>query len=82
MRGAPHYAMPYHTHTRKHLKTAPSTLGVRLGRLAIRKQVSVQAIAEKTGASRTTVYNWFSGGGVTNAYKDRVLALIQELQTL
>lgn len=74
--------MPYHSNTRLHLRTAPSTLGVRLGRLAVRKKVSVQEIATKTGASRTTVYNWFAGGGVTNAYKDRVLALIQELQTV
>lgn len=72
--------MPYHSNTRQLLKHAPSTLGVRLGRLAIRKKVSVQEIAAKTGASRTTVYNWFSGGGVTNAYKDRVQALITELQ--
>lgn len=50
--------------------------------MAVRKKVSVQEIATKTGASRTTVYNWFAGGGVTNAYKDRVLALIQELQTV
>lgn len=72
--------MSYHETTRQQLKDAPRTLGVRLGRLAIRKRISVQEIAAKTGASRTTVYNWFSGGGVTNAYKASVQALIQELQ--
>ena len=73
--------MPYHYRIKKQLQTAPRTLGVCLGRLAIRKKVSVQEIATKTGASRTTVYNWFSGGGVTNAYKERVQALIQELKS-
>lgn len=72
--------MAYHTATRRQLKTAPRTLGVRLGRLAIQKRMSVQDIAHKTGASRTTIYNWFAGRGVTNAYKDRVQALIVELQ--
>jgi DNA invertase Pin-like site-specific DNA recombinase len=72
--------MPYHSKIKTKVKIAPRTLGVCLGRLAIRKKVSVQEIATKTGASRTTVYNWFSGGGVTNAYKERVQALLQELK--
>ena len=72
--------MAYHTLTRHKLKTAPSSLGVRLGKLAVRKHISVQEIAERTGASRTTVYSWFSGGGITNAYKERVHALIKTLQ--
>lgn len=72
--------MAYHYTTRLHLKTAPSSLGVRLGRLAVRRQLSVQDITKRIGASRPTVYSWFAGGTVSNAYKDRVLALITELK--
>lgn len=73
--------MAYHETTRQLLKLTPSSLGVRLGRLAVRKQLSVQDIAAKTGASRTTIYSWFAGRGVTNAYKRTVEDLIQELRT-
>jgi len=38
------------------------------------------AIAKKTGASRTTVYSWFAGRGVTNAYKTAVANLIADLK--
>jgi hypothetical protein len=55
-------------------------LGARLGRLAVRKGVSVQEIATSTGASRTTVYSWFAGRGITNAYRSAVKALIEKLQ--
>lgn len=72
--------MAYHKTTLLALKTAPSSLGVRLGRLAIRKKVSVQEIANRIGASRPTIYSWFMGHGVSNAYKERVQALIKEFQ--
>jgi len=73
--------MAYHTTTRSLLKNAPSTLGVRLGRLAVRKKVSVHEVALRTGASRTTIYNWFAGRGVTKAYRAAVQELIAELRT-
>lgn len=73
--------MSYHSTTRLLLKSAPSSLGVRLGRLAIRKNKSVQDIAARTGASRTTIYSWFAGGNVTNAYRAPVEALIKELRS-
>ena len=72
--------MAYHFITRQYLKTAPSSLGVRLGRMAVRKGVSVQDIAKRIGASRPTIYSWFAGGTVSNAYKERVIALIKEIQ--
>lgn len=71
----------YHQKTKQRLKAAPPTLGARLGRLAINKGLSVQQVATKTGASRTTIYSWFAGGGVTNAYKTAVEQLISELRT-
>ena len=72
--------MAYHYITRQYLKEAPSSLGVRLGRLAVRRGVSVQDIAKRIGASRPTIYSWFSGGTVSNAYKERVLTLIKEIK--
>ena len=74
--------MAYHESTRLYLtsKNAPKSLGVRLGRLAVRKHLSVQDIATRTGASRTTIYSWFAGRGITNAYRNTVAALIEELR--
>lgn len=73
--------MPYHASTKATIKLAAKTLGSQLGRLAIRKKLSVQAIAQMTGASRTTVYSWFAGKGITNAYRRPVADLINKLRT-
>lgn len=64
------------------VRAAAPTLGVKLGRLAVQKDVSVQDIATRTGASRTTVYSWFSGRGVTNAYQKTVTELIAALKKI
>lgn len=73
--------MPYLNKTKARLRAAPSRNdGVRLGRLAVKRGVSVQEISRRTGASRATVYNWFAGGGITNAYRNAVKALIENLQ--
>lgn len=37
------------------------SLGVALGRLCIRSNVSVAEVAEMFGVSRMAVYNWFRG---------------------
>jgi hypothetical protein len=71
--------MSYHTTTKHALHKAPNTLGVQLGRIAVRKGISVVYIASNTGATRATVYNWFSGREVTNAYKRAVENLIATL---
>jgi transcriptional regulator with XRE-family HTH domain len=76
------FTMSYHSKTRHTLRCGPNTIGVRLGRLAIRKGVSVMQIASKTGASRATVYNWFAGGAVSNAYRTAVTQLLAELKTI
>ena len=75
--------MPYFQKTKdgvrgRKLTNAP--LGVRLAKLAVKHDFSVIDIAKKTGASRTTVYSWFAGRGVTNAYKAAVTNLIGELK--
>ena len=36
-------------------------LGVRLGRMCIKRDIPVAEVAEKFGVSRQTVYNWFGG---------------------
>lgn len=36
-------------------------IGVRLGKLCIRKGISVMEVAEYLGVSRQTVYSWFTG---------------------
>lgn len=73
--------MAYRQHTKATVKHAAKTLGSRLGRLAIKKNLSVQHIARITGASRTTVYSWFAGNGITNAYQNTVADLINKLRT-
>ena len=74
--------MPYFQKTkdgvRKH--AGLRTLGVQLARLAVKHDFSVIDIAKRTGASRTTVYSWFAGRGITNAYKPAVLELIDTLK--
>jgi len=72
--------MAYHAHIIERVKKAPCSLGAQLGRLAIKHKVSVQEVARRTGASRVTVYSWFSGGGVTNAYQPAVKKLIETLK--
>jgi transcriptional regulator with XRE-family HTH domain len=75
--------MPYFQKTKDGVrarKAANAPLGVRLAKLAVKLDFSVIEIAKKTGASRTTVYSWFSGKGVTNAYKAAVTNLIAELK--
>lgn len=39
----------------------PKRLGVRLGRLCIKRNMSVAEVSDKLGVSRQTVYNWFCG---------------------
>lgn len=55
-------------------------LGVRLGRLCIRKGVSATEVARRLGVSRQTVYNWFRGTcSPQNTMQDAVEALIASL---
>ena len=63
------------------VRGTPVTLGRRLGRWAVHLDFPVAQIAEITGATRQTVYNWFNGGEVFVAYRPSVEALIKVLQT-
>jgi|JI10StandDraft_1071094.scaffolds.fasta_scaffold304561_2 hypothetical protein len=60
--------------------TMKMPLGIQLGKLAVAKDVSVIDVSAQTGASRTTVYNWFAGGSVTNAYEHVVREVISTLK--
>lgn len=75
--------MPYFQKTKDGVRGrigANAPLGLRLAKAAIRREYSVANIARRTGASRATVYSWFAGRGVTNAYKTLVTDLIKELK--
>ncbi len=58
------------------VKKAPKTLGNQLGRWAVHLDFPVTKIAQITGASRQTVYNWFEGGEVFVAYRPAVTNLL------
>lgn len=73
--------MPYSQKTIEKINDAPRTLGTELGQWAVRRDVSMQRIAAVVGASRQTIYNWFTGmTEVTPAYKERVEKVIIVLQ--
>jgi hypothetical protein len=73
--------MAYSDDIRRTTKAAPKTLGNQLGRWAIHLDFPVIQIAKFTGATRQTVYNWFSGTDVTPAYRMRVQFLLNILQS-
>jgi hypothetical protein len=73
--------MAYSDTIKQTTKVAPKTLGNQLGRWAISLNFPVIEIAKFTGATRQTVYNWFSGTDVTPAYRNSVQSLLNILQT-
>jgi hypothetical protein len=73
--------MPYSDTVKEAVAKTPKTMGNQLGRWAIALDFPVTQIAKHTGATRQTVYNWFTGTEVTNAYKDKVRAMITILQS-
>jgi hypothetical protein len=61
-------------------KTQPS-LGTDLGRWSVVRDITMQRIATLTGATRQTVYNWFTGATeVTPAYQERVSNIVEVLK--
>jgi hypothetical protein len=73
--------MAYSDNLTRAVTRSPITLGSKLGRLAVLRGFSVVQVALHTGASRTTVYSWFTGGHVSNAYRPAVQRLIITLET-
>ena len=72
--------MSYSVKTLNSVKAAPKTLGNQLGRWAVHHDFPVTYVSAITGASRQTVYNWFTGKStVINAYRpnvERLLAIL------
>ena len=61
-------------------ESAPKTLGNMLGRWAVYLDFDVKRVSMATGATRQTIYNWFGGGEVIPAYRERVKQLISVLE--
>ena len=73
--------MPYSKKIIETINEAAPSLGTDLGRWAVRRDISMQRISQIVGASRQTVYNWFTGAtDVTPAYQERVTAVINVLK--
>ena len=64
--------MTYRQRTKDLVKASPLTLGSRLGRRSVYLDISVQEMAKLTGATRKTIYNWWVGGYVIPAYRQRI----------
>lgn len=73
--------MAYSEKIKDTIDKAPKTLGNQLGRWAVYLDFPVTKIAKSTGATRQTVYNWFSGGEVAPAYRGSVQGLVDIMQT-
>lgn len=58
----------------------PKTLGNQLGRWACNRGLPITKLSLATGATRQTLYNWFAGGNVTQAYRERVQEILDILR--
>lgn len=65
---------------KQRVKAGPNTPGLQLARAAVKHEISIQDIASLLGTARMTVYNWYNGGNVANAYRSRVQELINILK--
>jgi transcriptional regulator with XRE-family HTH domain len=63
------------------IQNANSTLlGVQLGRICLKNNISAKDVAEFFGVSRMTVYNWFKGKTVVSGkYAEKMGKLITKL---
>tara|TARA_R110000850_G_C9857296_1_gene455922 strand:+ start:420 stop:701 length:282 start_codon:yes stop_codon:yes gene_type:complete len=75
--------MAYSEKTKQLIADAPPSLGTNLAQWAVQRGVSVQQVATATGATRQTVYNWFTGTTlVTPAYQEKVLTILDILKSI
>jgi AcrR family transcriptional regulator len=71
--------MAYSNQVKQQILQAAEGLGKDLGQQALRLDFSVPRIAKSVGATRQTVYNWFSGGPVAPYYREKVQTLLDIL---
>ena len=55
-----------------------NSIGVRLGRVCIERDIPVVQVAQRLGVTRATVYNWFCG---VTAPQDPVVPQVEALIT-
>ena len=74
-------AKSYSTQTVREIEEAnPKLLGVKLGRLCVKKDIPVSDVAEYFGVSRVTVYSWFRGKAVVSGkHADKMQKLVEKL---
>lgn len=70
----------YDNKIKQRVKAAPRTLGTQLAGLAIKHGYSVAELSTMTGACRQTVYQWYAGHKVSNAYIQHVRKLIEHIK--
>jgi transcriptional regulator with XRE-family HTH domain len=56
------------------------SLGVKLGRVCIKRGLSVIEVATRLGVSRQTIYNWFAG--VSKPTRSKIAAVTAYLASL
>ena len=56
----------------------PSSIGVLLGRVCIKKEIPVMEVAEFFGVSRMTIYSWFSGTGIPRKRNEQKIQTVLE----
>ena len=62
-------------------KASIKSLGVALGRVCIRANISVTKIADDFGVTRMTIYNWFKGDSVPyHSYDEAISDYINHTQ--
>jgi hypothetical protein len=71
--------MGYSEKFKQRVEDSPRTLGNQLGRWAIYHHISAQQLALVTGATRQTIYNWFTGSAVIPAYREKAETVLRTL---
>ena len=64
----------------ENLAADESKLGVALGRICIKNELSVVVIASHFGVTRQTIYNWFMGTEMRPHMRQRVLSFINSYE--
>lgn len=74
-------AKGYSTLTVQEIEEAnPNLLGVKLGRICVKRDIPVVDVAEYFDVSRVTVYSWFRGKAVVSGkHADKMQKLIAKL---